>query len=185
MKNLLASVLPLSLLLVLMSCNASAPTEEAEGPDYAGFEKNVEILRSVIQAHCDENIDLMTSMMADTMRWSPPVYNGNAWLGKDDFIAAVQGYHNDYEDITYEEGIVLHDRTVNGMWSGSVFPQASAQSGGNNVRMYGTWTATHSESGKEIGVKWFALGNVNADGKLASWSEYWDAHGLAAQIAAD
>jgi limonene-1,2-epoxide hydrolase len=50
--------------------------------------------------------------------------------------------------------------------------------------VYGTWTATHTESGKEIGVKFFNLSSVNEDGKIVQSSDYFDVNGLAAQIAA-
>jgi len=185
MKNLILSLAAVAL-LVLVACQPVAEVEdieETEAPDYAGFEANVEVLRSLLQAHCDENLDLIKNLLADTMRYSPAAYNDNQWLGKDDFIEVLEGYHRDFENIKYYEGIVLPDTTINGMWSGSVFPESFATGVGNNVRQYGTWTATHSASGKEIGVKWFALGNVNADGKIASWSEYYDVNGIAAQLA--
>ena len=71
------------------------------------------------------------------------------------------------------------------MWSGSVFPKENASSAPNAIRQYGTWTATHTESGKEVGVKWFALGFINNDGNIVRWSEYFDVNGLAVQIAAE
>ena len=182
MKNIFTYFMALTL-LGFLACQPVAEVEEIETPDYAGFEKNLEVLRSFLQAHCDENLDLMKDILADTMRWSPAAYNGNQWLGKDDFVAVLEGYHRDFENIKYYEGIVLPDTMANGMWSGSVFPEDFANSGGNNVRQYGTWVATHSASGKEIGVKWFALGNVNDAGKIVSWSEYFDVNGIAQQLA--
>lgn len=182
MKNLRLFFAALTL-LAIVACQPVAEVEEIETPDYAGFEKNLDVLRSFLQAHCDENLDLIKDILADTMQYSPAAYNDNQWLGKDDLVAVLEAYHRDFENIKYYEGIVLADTTANGMWSGSVFPEDFAESGGNNVRQYGTWTATHSASGKEIGVKWFALGNVNDAGKIVSWSEYFDVNGIAQQLA--
>ena len=69
------------------------------------------------------------------------------------------------------------------MWSGSVFPKDQATSTPDAIRVYGTWTATHTASGKEIGVKYFALVFFNDDGKIVQWSDYFDVNGLAVQIA--
>ena len=147
--------------------------------------KRVAILRAFIKAHCQENLDSQKSLLADTLRWSPPFYNGNAWLGKAEFADALKAYHDDYENIQFVEGIQLGDSVANGFWAGSVFPEEDASSDPDAIRIYGTWTATHTESGKEIGVKWFGLGFINDAGKIGRWTEYWDAHGLAAQIAAE
>ena len=79
----------------------------------------------------------------------------------------------------------MPDSTVNGFWSGSVFPEQNANSDPNVIRVYGTWTAIHSESGKEIGVKYFNLTTINEDGKIVQSSEYFDVNGLAVQINAE
>ena len=90
-----------------------------------------------------------------------------------------------FDNIKFTEGIALADTLANGMWSGSVFPEEGASSTPDAIRIYGTWTATHTESGKDIGVKWFALGFFNDAGKIDQFTEYWDVNGLAVQIAAE
>ena len=188
MKNPL--LILLLILFGLSACQAPAATEEAaaeavEAPDYATFNKRVEILRAFIKAHCDEDIEAQSALLADTLRWSPPIYNGNEWLGKAEFTEALKGYHDAYENITFTEGIPLGNTLANGYWAGSAFPQEDATNEPDAIRVYGTWTVKHSESGKDIGVKWFGIGFVNEAGKIGRWTEYWDAHGLAAQIAAE
>ena len=183
MKNQLFSIITLAL-LSLVACKQPNVVEESESPDYALFDRNVEVVRSFIKAHCDENLDAVQSILSDTLQYSPPDYNGNQWLGKKEFITALKGYHDAFDNIKYTEGIVLSDSVVNGFWSGSIFPKENANSGGTNVRSYGTWTATHTTSGKEIGVKWFALVGVNSGGQIISFSDYFDVNGLAVQIAA-
>jgi len=182
MKNQLFSLIILAF-LTLAACKQPAVVEEAESPDYAMFDKNVEVIRAFIKAHSDENLQALTEMLSDTMQWSPPAYNGNKMLGKADFLSALKSYHENFDNIKFVEGIPLGDSLVNGMWSGSVFPKENATNTPNSVRIYGTWNATHTESGKPVGVKFFALGFINEDGKIVNWSDYFDVNGLASQIA--
>ncbi|HMB64234.1 MAG TPA: hypothetical protein VKN36_14235 [Eudoraea sp.] len=177
-------------LVVVVACKEAAPAEQSAAveqsasPDYAAFDKKIAVIRSFFKAHCDEDLEAQRSLLSDTLEWSPPNYNGNEWLGKEDFLAALKGYHDDFENIKYAEGIVMPDSTANGYWSGSVFPEANASIDPDVIRVYGTWTATHSASGKEVGVKFFSLSSVNEDGKIVQASDYFDVNGLAAQIAA-
>jgi ketosteroid isomerase-like protein len=184
MKIQLFTVLLLSIFL-LAACQQPAAVEEAEQPDYALFDKKVETVRAFLKAHSEENLEAQVAMLADTFQWSPPYYNGYEILDTEAYAAALKSYHDNFENITYKEGIVSGDELLSGWWSGSVFPQEEATSTPNALRCYGTWTATHTETQKDIGVKWFALCWVNDDGKIANISEYWDVNGLAAQIAAD
>ena len=160
-------------------------TEEVAGPDYADFDRKVEVIKAFYQAHSDEDLAALTNMLSDTLQWSPAGFNGNKWLGKEDLLAALKGYHEGFENIKFESGVVTADDVVNGYWSGSVFPEANASSSANVIRIYGTWTATHSESGKEIGVKFYSTASVNADGKITSASDYFDVGGITDQIEAE
>lgn len=175
--------------MVLFGCKEQADPEpevsmeEKDAPDYAAFDGRVAKIRSFYQAHGAEDLEAQGAMLSDTMQWSPPDYNGNQWLGKEELMAALKNYHDNFDNIRWNEGIVLRDSTVNGYWSGSVYPEEFANSSGDNVRVYGTWTATHTESGKEIGVKFFSLIGFNEDGLIISASDYFDVNGLAAQIA--
>jgi limonene-1,2-epoxide hydrolase len=182
MKTKLISLITI-VLLTLTACQEPVAEEKVEAPDYATFNNKVETLRSFLKAHSDENLDAQSNMMADTLKWSPPAYNGNKWLGKEEMLTALKGYHDNFENIKYTEGIALQDSIVNGVYAGSVFPKASATTDPNAIRLYGTWHAKHSESGKDIGVKWYAIGWVNEAGKIAQWTEYFDVNGLAVQIA--
>jgi len=189
MKTKLFGLIMLAV-LVLFGCKekeqeTEMAVNESEAPDYASFAKKVAIVRAFYQAHTDEDLEAQKAMLSDTLKWSPPDYNGNKWLGKEDYVTALKGYHDAFENIKYAEGIVMPDSTVNGFWSGSVFPEQNANSDPNVIRVYGTWTAIHSESGKEIGVKYFNLTTINEDGKLVQSSEYFDVNGLAVQIDAE
>lgn len=72
----------------------------------------------------------------------------------------------------------MPDSTANGYWSGSVFPKANASSSPNVIRAYGTWTATHTASGKEVGIKFYSLTTLNDAGKITTYSDYFDSNSL-------
>ena len=48
----------------------------------------------------------------------------------------------------------------------------------NSLRVYGLWTATHSDSGDEVQFKWFALIDFNEEGKIVKISDYMDVTGV-------
>ena len=181
MKKQLTTIVVLAL-MTLSACQQPAPKAEAvETPDYAAFNKNVEVIRSFIKAHENEDLNAQSELMADTIRWSPPFYNGNEWHGKADYLAVLKNYHDNFENIKYTEGIPMGGELLNGMWGGSAFPKDQATSESNVIRIYGTWIATNSETGKEHGFKWFALAWINDDGKVAQITEYFDLGGILAE----
>ena len=189
MKTKLFTMIMLAVVMIF-GCKEQAPEaemaqDETETPDYAAYQKKVAVIEAFYQAHCDEDLAAQEAMLSDDLKWSPPAWNGNQWLGKEEFMAALKGYHDGFENIKYAAGIVMPDSTVGGFWSGSVFPKEMANSNSNIIRTYGTWTAIHTESGKEIGVKFFSLASVNDEGKIVQSSDYFDVNGLAAQIAAE
>ncbi len=185
MKNQLISLIALAL-LTLVACKQPVVVDESESPDYAAFDTKVKALNALYQAHCDEDFTALEAMISDTLKWSPAHYNGNKWLGKEDYLKSLKSYHDGFDNIKYTAGIITpNDSIANGVWSGSVFPKDNASDKPNLIRAYGTWTATHIDSGKEVGVKWFSLAGVNKDGKLVSASDYFDVNGLAVQIAAE
>ena len=184
----------LVLLLVFISLGAckeaakkEAIVEELEtkvaAPDYAAFDAKVATVRAFTTAHGEENLDKISALVADTLQYSPAQYNGNQWLGKAELLEGLKNYHKDFDNIKFTEGIVLADTLAGGMWSGSVFPEATASNSPDAIRVYGTWTATHTATKKEIGVKWFGLFWMNDDGKIARLTVYFDVNGIAAQLA--
>ncbi len=189
MKNLIFSILALAI-LTLVACKQQVEKEGdqisenvvTELPDYVAFNQKVVTLRSFIKSHSDEDLNALKELLADTLKWSPPAYNGNQILGKNDYLNVLEGYHQDFENIKYDEGIILGAIKESGWWSGSVFPKENASSSPDAIRLYGTWTANHTESGKEVGVKWYAIFWVNDAGKIAQITEYFDVHGIAAQL---
>ena len=145
MKNLIFSILALAI-LTLVACKQQAESESdqapesavVELPDYSAFNQKVETLRSFFKSHSDEDLNALKELLADTLKWSPPAYNGNQILGKKDLLAVLEGYHQKFENIKYDEGIVLGTIKESGWWSGSVFPEKSASSTPEAIRLYGT-----------------------------------------------
>lgn len=165
------------------SVEATEVSEAAESPDYDLFNKRVAILKEFIQAHENEDMEAISNLLSDTIKVSPPSYNDNQMLGKEEFLTALKNYHDNFDNIKYTEGLVLGDEPASGWWSGSVYPEESASFSSQAIRIYGTWKATHTESGKGIGVKYYAIGWINDDGKIAQYTAYYDAHGIEAQLA--
>ncbi len=185
-KSFLKGTIVLAL-LVFAGCKQAATTNEdttaetemESSANHADFDKKVETIRAFFQAHANEDLEGQAAMVADSLKFSPPFYNGNEWMGKEEFLDIVKGYHENFENIQYHEGVVTADQgTVGGFYSGSGFPKETAETKANVIRVYGTWTATHSESGQEIGVKYFNLTTFNEDGKIATLSDYFDLSGL-------
>ena len=157
--------------------------EATETPDYALFNSRVETMRAFYKAHENEDLEAISNLLADTLKVSPPYYNGNQMEGKDELMAALKNYHDNFENINFTEGISLGDIQEGGFWSGSVYPEETASVSANAIRIYGTWKATHTESGKDIGVKYFSIAWVNDAGQIAQYTAYYDVHGIAAQLA--
>lgn len=190
MKNqLLIIVLAL---LTFTACKQAETNQEAvseevevEEVDYTDtFNERVAILKAFTKAHSDEDLEAQSAMFADTVKWSAPRYSENPWQGKDELMAVIKGYHDNFDNITYTAGIVLPNNTGNGYFSGNQYStDGTVNTGANAIRMYGTWKATHTETGKTVGVKFFSVASFNEDNKIAMMTDYWNVDGLAAQLA--
>lgn len=167
--------------------NKENTTEEVEvaTEDYtATFNERVAILRAFTKAHGDEDLAAQTAMLADTLKWSSARFSENPWADKQAYVAALKGYHDNFDNITYTEGIVLPNTTANGYFSGNQYStDGSVNTGANAIRCYGTWRATHTATGKNIGAKWFSVVSFNEDNKIAMVTDYWNVDGLSAQLA--
>ena len=184
-------VLALFTFIACKQAESSQVTEEvteeetAEKPEDQTdlFNERIAVIRAFIKAHSDEDLEAQAATLADTLKWSSARYN-DGWQGKEELLAALKGYHDGFDDITYAEGIVLPDNTANGFFSGNFYStDGTVNSDANGIRCYGTWKATHTETGKPIGAKWFAVLGFNDDNKIAMFTDYWNLDGLAVQLA--
>ena len=177
MKKLIYLIL--SAPIIFSSCNQAPAGPSAE--DQAVFEKNIATFQSFAQNFNEENLDGLMSFVADSVKWSPPYYNENKLLGYDDFSAAVTGYFDNFEDITFVEGkgLIGSDK---GFWGGSTFSSGSADPNPNILRVYGTWMTTHTATGAPANNKWYAVISFDEDGKIATFSDWMDVNGMNVQI---
>ncbi len=177
-------------LLVLISCTQEMKEELNSVNNEAIFQKNVENFILFTKAFGDENIDEAMNLFADSALWSPPEYNSYEWKTKEDLRAALQNYMYTFDEITFTPGINLpQNNLVDGFWGGSRFrsdgkenTSSLSSSDPNNLRVYGTWSSIHTESGKITYSKWFALVNFNEAGKIIRFNDWFNVDGLQVQI---
>ncbi len=171
-------------ILLLSTCREASPPEDPISMESqlksanAAFEENIAAIRAFYRAHCDEDLAALSDILSDTLRWSPPYYNNNQWLVKEDLLSALKAYHDAYDDIRFEEGMVLPHTTAGAYWSGSVFPEGNPTIHPNVIRTYGTWKATHKASGKEVGTKFYSNSTLNEEGRIVDYSDYFDLSSL-------
>ena len=165
---------------VLEGCNSnplSIPTSE----ETSIFKKNIETFQIWKKSHEVEDVGMFMEILSDTLQWSPPNYEGKI-LGKEDLKAALSGvYFPLFENIRFVEGEGLPYPNPPGYWGGSTFSSTESMglsSNPNSLRVYGLWTATHSDSGDEVQFKWFALIDFNEEGKIVKISDYMDVTGV-------
>jgi len=186
MKKILSLFILVS--FILSSCNTETEIKaQIGGPssqDIATFEKQIETFGTFRKAFNEENIVDLSATMADSLKWSPPAYNGNLILGHEDAKATFQSYFDQFDNITFTEGQGLVNPDSPAYWAGSAFSsgEGMATSSPLGMRIYGTWSAIHTESGAKIYNKWYGVLNFNSDGKIADISEWMDVNGMQVQI---
>ena len=146
------------------------------------FDRNVTTIKTWIKGFADKDLEAQIALYADTAKWSPPDYNGNVMVGLKGIEDILSFYHNNFDDITFQEGVGLPNDDGAGFYAGSYYPDLDNP---NAVRVYGTWTPTHTETGKKVSNKWYGLIIFNEDGKIAYFSDWFDVNGIQVQIEAE
>tara|TARA_B100001939_G_scaffold271720_1_gene239467 strand:+ start:524 stop:1066 length:543 start_codon:yes stop_codon:yes gene_type:complete len=164
-------------LLIMVSCTNSAVTEE----NNEKFEQQIKSWETFTEGFYNEDIDLLMSVVADSVQWSPPNYNGNKLLGYEEFKEAVLGYFDNFNEITFNpgEGLIGSDYAY---WSGSLYSQGDTNTDPSVMRIYGTWSSYHTATGAPVNNKWYGVINFNEDNKFASFSDWMDVNGMQVQI---
>ncbi len=188
MKKIFSLITVIS--FVLSSCNTSVESkveiDNSSKEDQAKFEKQIETFNAYRKAFNDENIDDLMATMADSLKWSPPQYNGNQILGYEDVKSQFQAYFDQFDDITFSEGEGLVNKNAPAYWAGSAFSSGKGEQGAssspNIMRIYGTWSGIHTESGAKVYNKWYGVLNFNSDSKIADISDWMDVNGMQVQI---
>ena len=92
MKNIFI----LFVLTLIISCEAPAPSS-VSNENVAKFEQQIEAFETFTKGFYNEDIDELMSVVADSVQWSPPQYNGGELLGYEDFKAAGQYYFDNFD----------------------------------------------------------------------------------------
>ena len=110
MKNLLFI---LGLFLVV-SCTTTVQGPSVTEEQKAKFEQQIDAFKTFTTGFYNEDIDQLMSVVADSVQWSPPQYNGGVLLGYDDFKAAGLYYFENFDEITFNpgEGLVGSDYEI-------------------------------------------------------------------------
>ena len=176
MKNIFI----LFVLTLIIACEAPAPSS-VSNENVAKFEQQIEAFETFTKGFYNEDIDELMSVVADSVQWSPPQYNGGELLGYEDFKAAGQYYFDNFDEITFNpgDGLIGSDYAY---WSGSLYSQGETNTEPNVMRVYGTWKSTHTETGASVYNKWYGVINFNEDNKIATFSDWMDVNGMAVQI---
>jgi len=190
MKNFKSILAIVVLAAISYSCNNSAVQKMMQEPETgiivsdenkAKFEDQINTFRTFTKAFHDEDINQLMSVVADSIQWSPPEYNGGETVGYDGFKAVVSAYFENFDDITFNEaeGLIGSD---NAYWSGSLYSTGEINTDPNVMRVYGTWVCQHTETGATVYNKWYAVLGFNDDGKIATFSDWFDVTGMQTQI---
>ena len=175
---------------LMIACTPNVKEELNAVDNEATFKSNVSSFMEFTQHFKSEDVDKVMGMFADSVLWSPPVFNDYEWLEKEAMVETFKNYFKDYDNITFTPGINLpNNNTVDGFWGGSNFRSDGSESSSqpsinpNNIRVYGTWNSKHTETGKETFSKWYAIINFNSAGKIVRFNDWFNVDGLEKQIA--
>jgi len=163
MKKIICAVL----LTAILACNQEPKTVAASATSTdakALYEKNLAVLQSGISAFEKEDINSWAATIADSAKWSSPMYGATEGK-KEDWKNALASYMADWDNLKLENANFLPgiDSTTHEL--------------DGSVRYYGVWAGNH-KSGVKTSVKFYAAYDFNKDGKIVSGDEYFDVGGL-------
>ena len=170
----------LALLLIILFASCEAPTTGVSEADSNTFEKNVQTLKDgFISGYENMDFEKVISIFADSIKYYPSGVDSKMIEGIDLMKENISFYMANFENASFSEGSGLPGTDV-AFWGGNTYPVEEAMSGPNNVRMYGTWDITNSNTGKSANFKQYCVWSFNEDGKVHTVTEYLDLGGLLA-----
>ena len=164
------------LLLLLFSvhffcCSSPENKVENNSSDKETFDSNVRSFQTkFIKGFENEDHGLIISLFADSVKWTGPDKQLlNQISSYNELSDAIKGYLALYENHSFKNAIYAGGNTFR--------YDAKTSSSPDNLRIYGNWYHTHSESKKEVTHKWFALLKFNKDGKVTRINDFFDVTG--------
>ena len=170
----------LLILFIILFVSCEAPTSGVSEADANTFEKNVKTLKDgFISGYEEMDFDKVISIFADSIKYYPSGVDSKMIQGIDNMKENISFYMANFENASFSEGTGLPGTDV-GFWGGNFYPADNMMSGPNNIRIYGSWNVTNSNTGKTVNFKQYCVWNFNEDGKVHSVTEYLDLGGLLA-----
>ena len=121
---------------------------------------NLAVVKSMHQAHMDEDLETWSTMIADSLKWSSPEYGSVNQAGtKEDDAALMKSYQDNFDDISIQQAIYLP-----GLDSVTAEPDGS-------VRVYIHWTGTHTSSGV-VAEPWYYANYDFEGGKVVAATDH-------------
>jgi len=161
------------LLLLLMSvhflsCSSPENRVEDSSVDKETFDSNVRSFQTkFIKGFENEDHGLIISLFADSVKWTGPDKQlMNQISSYNELSDAIKGYLALYENHSFKNAIYAGGNTFR--------YDAKTSSSPDNLRIYGNWYHTQSESKKEVTHKWFALLKFNKDGRVTRINDFFD-----------
>ena len=155
-------------LLVLSTGDTEKVSDLSNSPVYLA---NLAVVKSMHQAHMDEDMETWSTMIADSLKWSAPSYGSVTQAGtKEGLAALMKSYQDDFDDISIQQAIYLP-----GLDAVTAEPDGS-------VRVYIHWKGTHTSSGV-VAEPWYYANYDFEGGKVVAASEFMDVGGMRNHIA--
>ena len=136
------------------------------------FEGNKAMIEKFLELQGNEqDPQAQMDMIHPDLQWQP-AFHGSKQIGKEAFGEYLMGWQTAMEDVTFTAQAYL--------------PGVSNETGlpDGSVRAYGTWTGTHSASGKKWSLTTYHTWDFK-DGKIIAGGDYFDAGGLMASLMPD
>jgi hypothetical protein len=148
------------LLGALLSATLFACTEKKENNEGLDkYKKNLEVAKQFIEAFSAGDSTKEASLLADSLKWTGPAV-GQDSLPKDSLLKSDKEMMTVFKDVQ-----LTKTEFVPG-----VDPITYKLDGG--VRVYGTWVSKSVKSGKMTKLKYYAVFQINENGKIISLEEY-------------
>ena len=167
-----------ALLLIIFLASCEAPNSAVSEADSKIFEKNVQTLKDgFISGYENMDFEKVISIFADSIKYYPAGVDSQMIEGIDLMKENISFYMANFENASFTEGAGLPGSDI-GFWGGNSYPISQAMSDPNNIRMYGSWNITNSNTGKSVNFKQYCIWTFNEDGKVHTVTEYLDLGGI-------
>ncbi len=168
---------------LFIACNTAHAVKPIYDDDNVIFENNWKAFeKHHVGGIKSKDIGQFIALYSDSLKWSPPNWNGNVILGKEDLKAAAQSYMDNFDDISFEPGGAIIGE-VGAYFGGSIYSDVGNTSNSpNRLRIHGIWSGKHIETGAPFHLKFFIIQEFNDDGKVITLNEWFDPSSIGEQI---